>query len=118
MTKKELQDRTKSFAIKIIRLCQALDNKITERIIVGQLIRSSSSIAANYRAACRAKSYKDFILKISIVCEECDESLFWLEILGQLVPGKKNEIDILANEANQLTSIFSSTLKTSRMRIK
>lgn len=81
MTRQELQDRTKAFALRVMRLCDSLPSKPSSRCLAGQLIRSSASVAANYRAACRARSKQEFLAKLQIVIEESDESAFWLELV-------------------------------------
>src|SRR5580698_4035183 len=76
-----LKQRTKHFALLLIRLCRTIPSSQEGRIITRQLLRSATSVAANYRAVCRARSRADFISKLGIVLEEADESLFWLELL-------------------------------------
>ena len=81
MTPKEPKDRTKRFAVDVIRLCRDLPQTLDAKRVGGQLIDASTSVAANYRAACRARSRPEFIAKLGIVLEESDESLFWLELM-------------------------------------
>jgi four helix bundle protein len=90
---RELQDRTKKFALRIISAFSRLPKLEEARVLGRQFLRSGASVAANYRAACRARSTADFISKISIVAEEADETLLWLELLveGKLVPAEKLE---------------------------
>jgi len=114
MTKEELKKRTKKFALLIIRLVDLLPNTKAGNAIGNQLIRAGTSVAANYRASCRARSSADFISKITIVEEECDESLFWLELILEsgLLP-----IELLMEilkEANELTAIFTASGKTAK----
>ena len=113
MDSEELKQRTKQFALRIVRLVESLPKTTTGRAIGNQLIRSGTSTAANYRAVCRSRSKADFISKLGIVIEECDESAFWLELIvdGNLM--KKDLIDPLLNEANELVAIFVSSRKTS-----
>ena len=87
----DLKDRTKSFALRILKLVDALPKTTAGRALASQIVRSGTSVAANYRAACRAKSPADFIAKMAIVEEETDETLFWLELLeeSQLMPAAK-----------------------------
>ncbi len=108
-----LRNRTKQFALRIIRLFQTLPKSGESQIIGKQLVKSGTSVAANYRAACRARSKAEFISKISIVIEEADESAFWLELLieSKILPEKK--LIPLQEEAIELLSIFSSARKTS-----
>jgi four helix bundle protein len=108
MTKEELQSRTKKFAVQIMIISEQLDRKYYNTTLFNQLFRSSSSIGANYRAACRAKSDADFAYKIKIVEEEADESCFWLELLLEVNQNKVEEVSVLLKEAKELTAIFSA----------
>ena len=111
-----LRDRTKQFAIGIVKLVRLFTSNEESRIIGRQLIRSATSVAANYRAACRARSKAEFIAKIGIVVEEVDETVFWLEMiieLNTLSPEKTSE---LLKEANELVAIFSASNQTARGR--
>ncbi|HLN55100.1 MAG TPA: four helix bundle protein [Bacteroidales bacterium] len=114
MTKDELKERTRRFALTIIRLVDELPTTKAGNAIGSQLIRSGTSVAANYRTALKARSSADFISKITIVEEESDESLFWLELIrdSKLLPVEK--LRELIFEAHELTAIFTSTGKTSR----
>jgi len=105
---KELQDRTKKFSISIINFVELMEYSMAKKIVQNQLLRSATSVGANYRAACRARSDKEFIAKLNIVLEEADECCFWLEIIKD-----KNwcNIEKELKEANELTAIFVSTLK-------
>ena len=97
-----------------IKFCSQLPNKPEFQVISRQLIRSATSVAANYRAVCRAKSKPDFINKLSIVEEEADESAFWLEMFAELRTGDKVELARLSDEVFQLTAIMVSSKKTAR----
>ena len=110
----ELRDRTKKFALRIIKLVNALPNTIVGRAIGGQLVSSGTSVGANYRAACRGRSKAEFNFKLHIVLEEADESAFWLEVIieAELLP-KKLVIPLL-NEADELTAIFSKSYSTAK----
>lgn len=113
MTSQELKDRTKNFAKGCLQflVSESRNNKIFWHI-EGQLIRCSTSVAANYRAACLAQSRAAFTAKISIVLEESDESLFWLELLEEeLTIADQQKLKELKKEAEELTSIFASTRK-------
>ncbi len=118
----ELKKRTKAFALDVIKLCSQLPEARPIRHVVGQIIRSSSSTAANYRSACRAKSRADFISKLGTVEEEADESIFWIEMLRdiaqagivRLEPSTLKELNRLQDEANQLVAITVSSRKTAR----
>lgn len=114
MKNEDLNKRTKSFAHRCVKLALALPNTILGRHIKGQLIRCSTSVAANYRAACLGQSKASFIAKLSIVLEECDESCFWLEFIIEESLIKEDRIDTLLSEANELKAIFIASLKTSK----
>jgi four helix bundle protein len=110
----ELKRRTKAYALRVMRLCDAIPNTPAGRMIRGQLLRAGTSVGANYRAACRAKSPADFIAKMGIVEEEADESLFWMELLveGDLLP-KERLTDLMA-EGDELVAIFVASINTAR----
>ena len=110
----DLKDRTKEFALRIIRLVKAMDQDLASRTIAAQIIRSGTSVSANYRAACIAKSRKDFINKLRITAEESDESAHWIELLieSELLPSER--LLPLKQEAEELTRIFLSSIKTAR----
>jgi four helix bundle protein len=110
----DLKARTKKFALDVIRLCSTFPRGAEFQIITRQLMRSATSVAANYRSACRGKSKADFINKLSIVEEEADESLLWLEMLADLAKSKNDELARLADEASQLVAIAVSSKKTAR----
>jgi len=114
----ELKQRTKLFALRIIRLVQSLPGSSEGRVIGMQLLRSGTSVVSNYRAACRSRSRAEFLSKVSIVVEEADESAFWLEILAEagLVPGVR--LNDLRSEAEQLTAIFNASRTTARRNSK
>ena len=114
MTNEELKKRTKQFALMIIKLVEDLPNTKAGRTIGTQIIRSGTSVAANYRAACRARSNADFISKITIVEEECDETLFWLELIAEANLLKKEKLQDMLKEADELTAIFTASAKTAR----
>lgn len=110
----DLKNRTKLFALSIIKLLKNVPKDFISEVLFKQLLRSSTSVAANYRAACRAKSRADFIHKIGTVEEEADESLFWLEMITESEILSLDETKILIDEANQLTAIFTSIRKTTK----
>ncbi len=114
MDKKDLKDRTKKFAIRIIKLVESLSKGQTEYIIGKQLLRCGTSVGANYRASCRARSLADFIAKMGIVEEELDESLYWMEILIETNHIKAEKLSSLMNEANELLSIVVTSIKTAK----
>ena len=111
----DLKNRTKKFTVDTLRFCSKLPKEMEFQIIRGQLVRSGSSVGANYRAVCRAKSTADFIHKLSIVEEEADESAFWLEVLHDLGMTESAERTRLESEANQLVAIMVSSKKTTRV---
>ena len=109
MTEKELKDRTKLFALRVIKLVNSLPNSAAGRAIGNQLIRSGTSVAANYRAACRGRSKAEFISKLGIVEEEADESCLWLELIIESDLMEEKLVATLLKEANELTAIFVSS---------
>ena len=117
MTTDELKLRTKNFSIMVIDLVERLPNSISVRVIANQIVKSGTSVGANYRAVCRARSDREFVSKMNIVLEEADETLFWIEIIIAKQWISKPELDIIWNEANELTAIFVSSLKTVNNRI-
>lgn len=109
-----LKNRTKAFALQVIRLCRTLPRSSEGSVITRQVLRSSTSVAANYRAVCRARSNADFVSKLGIVLEEADESLFWLELLGDSGVTQNDKIAPLLREADELVSIFVASLRTAK----
>ena len=114
MNADDFKKRTKTFALRIIKLVEALPPGRTADVVGRQLVKSGTSVAANYRAACRAKSQADFIAKLGIVEEEADESAFWLEILVESGLMKKERIEDLADEADQIVALTVSSINTAR----
>jgi four helix bundle protein len=114
MDAEEMKRRTKSFAINVAKLTQKLPDNTVNKIYKGQIIRSSSSAGANYRASRRAKSKPDFVNKLKIVEEELDESLFFLELLTEFNPLFKVEINDLYKEGETLLKIIVSSIVSSR----
>lgn len=117
MNKEDLKIRTKQFALRIMKLVGHLPNSSAGRAIGNQIIRSGTSVAANYRAACRAKSQADFVYKINIVEEECDETLFWIEMISEAGLIESGKLIDLAKEANELTAIFVASGKTAKQKV-
>lgn len=135
MNSTELQNRTKKLALEIIKLAKQLPNNRVGWTFSDQIIRSATSVAANYRAVCRARSDKEFIAKMGVVIEEADETLFWLEMIdesgimiddlknddlrfrNEKVQNPKSKINNLKDEANQLVSIFVASAKTVKSRL-
>lgn len=118
MTKTELQQRTKLFALRVMAMVDALPKKHSAEVLGHQLLRSASSVAANYRAACRARSPAEFIAKMGIVEEEADESMAWLELLADSGLIKRERLISLMNEADQLVAITVASIKTARKNIQ
>ncbi|HEC79107.1 MAG TPA: four helix bundle protein [candidate division WOR-3 bacterium] len=116
MDAEELKKRTKKFALNVIKLVEKFPKTKTGDIIGRQLLKSATSVGANYRSACRAQSHAHFISKISIVEEESDESLYWLELTLESNLAERKIVLDLINEANELTAIFSSSRQTARSR--
>ena len=112
MKGEDLKKRTKKFAHRCVKLAMSLPNTLLGNHIRGQLIRCSTSVAANYRAACLAQSKAGFVSKLSIVIEETDESYFWLEFIVDEDMIKKDLVDPLLKEAYELTAIFIISRKT------
>ena len=110
----DMKRRTKAFALSVIRLVQRLPQTGPARVIGNQLIRCGTSVGANYRAACRAKSQADFIAKMAIVEEETDESIYWMELLVEASLLPSHEVAELVDEANQITAIVVSSINTAR----
>jgi four helix bundle protein len=117
MSVEQLKDRFKRFAINSASYLQKPEKNTINTAYSNQLIRSSSSSAANYRAACRAKSSADFINKLKIVEEELDESIFFLELLDHFNPALSNDNKSLIKEANELLAITVQSIKTSRAKL-
>jgi four helix bundle protein len=111
---KELQDRTKQFAIRIIHASTRVPKTEAGRVLTNQFLRSGTSLAANYRAACRSRSAADFISKISIATEETDETLFWFELLVKSGLVKRLVLQPLMAECEELLRILSKSLATAK----
>ena len=114
----ELEKRTRQFALRVVRLCESLPKGRTADTIARQLIRCGTSVGANYRAAVRAKSAKDFVAKLGIVEEECDESIYWMDLLIDAGIIDERLLKDLMDEASQLVAITVSSIKTARSRLK
>ena len=109
-----MKKRTRLFALRVIRLVESLPATKTADVIGKQVLRSATSVGANYRASCRAKSQADFIAKMGIVEEEADETIYWLELLTDSGQVKKDRLESLLDEANQIVAIVVSSIKTAR----
>jgi len=111
-----LKERTKRFALNIIKLVEKLPKGRIADVLGRQLLAAGTSVGANYRAACRAKSSPDFISKMGIVEEEADESIYWMELLIDSGLIQKNDINHLLNEANQILAMTVSSIRTARRK--
>ena len=118
MDKAELKGRTKKFAVDVIRFIETLPPSRSLNILSNQILRSSSSVGANYRSACKGKSTADFINKITIVEEEADESLYWMELMEESGLVEPSKLSSLKKEANELTAIFTAIGKTAKLNQK
>ncbi|MBC8116412.1 MAG: four helix bundle protein [Candidatus Saccharimonas sp.] len=118
MNELELKQRTKQFALRVMKVVGALPENSVGRAIGNQLIRSGTSVGANYRSACRGRSKAEFVAKLGVVVEEADESVFWLELIidGKLLT--KQRIEPLLQEANELTAIMAAAHKTAQSSIR
>ncbi|MCK5400072.1 MAG: four helix bundle protein [Flavobacteriaceae bacterium] len=116
--KNELIGRTKRFALDCWHFCFKVPKSREYNAFVNQLIRSSSSVGANYRAAQRAKSTADFINKLKIVEEESDESVYWLEIFEEILPQNKSEVEALKNEGKEILAIMVASINTAKRNKK
>lgn len=112
MTEKELKLRTKTFALRVLKLIDTLPDSRSGRVLAAQLGRSGTSVGANYRAACRSRSIAEMISKISIVEEEADESGFWMELIVDHGVMPMNKLASLINEASEITAIMVASRKT------
>lgn len=116
--KDEILKRTKKFAIDCWKFCEKVPKSREYNAFVNQLIRSSSSVGANYRVSQRAKSTADFINKLKIVEEEVDESIYWLEIFEEVLPAFLDRIEILKKEGSELLAITVASINTTRRNNK
>ena len=110
----DLKDRTKKIAVTIIRFIRTLPKNDEGYILGKQLLRSGTSVGANYRSACKGKSTADFINKITIVEEEADECSYWLELIIEAEIAHKELVNPILKEANELTAIFTATGRTAK----
>jgi len=117
MNENQLKQRTKNFAKQIIALCRKLPNNREGKLIGNQIFRSGTSVAANYRSACRGRSKAEFISKLAIVEEETDETLLWLELLKEMNILSEPIVDSLIKESNEIISIMIKSIKTVRKNL-
>jgi four helix bundle protein len=118
MDEEAFKGRTKILGLRVIRLVEALPRKTTTDVIGRQLLRSATSVGANYRAACRSRSAADMIAKLKIVEEEADETLFWLELLVEAELMPEARLADLMQEADEITAMTVASIKTLRARQK
>ncbi len=116
MNKEIVKQRTKLSAIRIINMVEKMPKTMTSNVIAGQLLRSGTSIGANYRACCKAKSTRDFVNKLKIVEEEADETLFWLELIEETNMFKSEKLVPLKAETNEILSMIVASIKTIKKR--
>ena len=116
MTPEELKARTKSFALRVILLIGGLPNDPATRVISNQIVKSATSVGANYRAACRAQSRAAFAAKLAVVIEEADETVYWLELLAESGRVKLEPLAGLLKEGSELVAIFTAARKTTQKR--
>lgn len=114
MTPDELKARTKAFSLRIFKLADMIPRSPAGQIISKQILRSATSVGANYRAACRAQSRPDFAAKLAVVAEEADETLYWLELLGESGLIKPERLNALIRETGELVAIVTASRKTAR----
>ena len=114
MTKEQMKARTKAYANRVVKLCVALPHDWVARTLGAQLLRSGTSVGANYRAVCRAKSSADFLNKLRIVEEECDESLFWMELLVEHDFVTARRLTSLMQEGDEILAVVVAAAKTTR----
>ena len=114
MTEKDLKNKTKNIAVAVARLCQKLPANRINNTYVDQILRSSASLAANYRAACRGKSTKDFVYKLQVVEEETDETMFFLELLAEFNEKFRPEMRIIYKDVEIILRIIVASIKTAQ----
>ena len=118
MTAEELKARTKQFALRIIKLVAAMPKSIEGRAIANQLVRCGTSVAANYRATCRARSKIEFVAKIGVVLEETDETQLWLDLIIEAKLMAAKRVQPLLDEASELVAIFVASRKSASSNLK
>lgn len=116
MDREEIKVRTKQFALRVIRLVEALPKSYAAEVIGKQLLRAATSVGANYRAACRARSKAEFVAKLGIVEEESDECSYWLELIVEAGLVKRERVADLMKEVDEITAIMVSSIQTARSR--
>ncbi|MFA5688463.1 MAG: four helix bundle protein [Kiritimatiellales bacterium] len=117
MNQNDLKKRTKQFALRILKLTAALPRSPEAIVLRNQLVRSGTSVGANYRAVCRSRSTAEFISKLGVVIEEADESCFWMELMIESGMLSKEKTSDLLSEANEITAIMTAARKTAQDRV-
>ena len=110
----QLQERTRHFALRVIKMVQALPRSSVSEVIGKQVLRSATSVGANYRAACRARSKKEFIAKLGIVIEEADESIYWIQLVVDAGLMSPKQVSLLEKEAEEILSMIVASVKTAK----
>ena len=118
MNSAEFQNKTKKLGLGVIRFVEVLPQNYASRVIINQILRCALSVGANYRAVCRAKSDKDFIHKMKIVEEECDETIYWLEIIEESGLAKVEPIAPLRKEAKEILAMIVASINTVSKNLK
>ena len=116
MKPEEFKQRTKAFVVRVVKLVDSLPSSRSTNVIANQLMRSGTSVGANYRAVCRAKSRADFISKLGTVEEECDETIYWMELLIEAGKMKASQLSALMKEASEILAMVCASLNTARSR--
>jgi four helix bundle protein len=117
MTPEEMRKRTKQFTLRVMKVVAALPDNVRGRVVANQLMKAGSSVGANYRAVCRARSDKHFVNKLGVVIEEADESAFWLEVIAETEILKPVLVEALLQEANELVAVMVAARLTCSRRI-
>ena len=118
MNEIDLKKRTKQFGLRIIKLVEALPKTQSARVIGNLLLRSGTSVGANYRSACRGRSKAEFIAKVGISIEKADESMYWIEMLSEAGIMPEEKVSALYKEADELVAILTASVKTARSNLK
>lgn len=116
MNREDLKKRTKDFAVRAIHLADALPRRASSDVLGRQLIRSATSVGANYRSACRGRSQNEFVAKLGVVIEEADEAAYWLELIVDTKLMKPGRVRSLQAEASELVAIFTAAVRTAKTR--
>jgi four helix bundle protein len=114
--RQSLEDRTRAFAVEILRFVASLPPIASEQVLGRQLLRAGSAVGANYRAARRSRSRREFAARLAVVVEEADESVYWLELFAAVPTSRSSTLAPLLQEARELRAIFATALKTSKSR--